>query len=173
MDFTRPYTTDLNLSEAELVAYFLKTKASEIESEYRSNDSHYWRVAGEKNALSVFRMAAQKVPAYKNFLKVNKINPLKIKTIKDFKKLPVVDKHNYLRAYPLKDLCLDGDLSKARIISCSSGSTGEPFFWPRGTRQEIEGAQQVELLYRILGIDKPTLIIIGFAFGNWISGSFM
>ncbi len=173
MDFTRPYTTDLNLSEAELLGYFLKTKASEIESDYRLKDSHYWRVAGEKAALSVFRITAQKVPAYKHFLKKNKVDPEKIKTIEDFKKLPIIDKHNYLRAYPLKDLCLDGDLSKARIISCSSGSTGEPFFWPRGTRQEIEGAAQVELLYRILGIGKPTLIIIGFAFGNWISGSFM
>lgn len=173
MDFTRPYTTDLNLSEAGLLGYFLKTKASEIESEYRRKDSLYWREVGEKTALSVFRIVSQRVPAYKHFLKKNKINPLKIKTIKDFKKLPIVDKHNYLRAYPLKDLCLDGDLSKSRIISCSSGSTGEPFFWPRGTRQEVEGAQQVELLYRLIGIDKPTLIIIGFALGNWISGSFM
>ena len=173
MDFTRPYINRTSLSEEGLFGHFFKTKAQEIEAQYRHQPSSFWRKAGEASALNIFHLAAARVPAYKSFLRTNKIHPEKIKTIKDFQKLPVVDKHNYLRAYPLKDLCLDGDLSTARIISCSSGSTGEPFFWPRGTSQETEGAQQVELLYRILGINKSTLIVIGFALGNWISGSFM
>lgn len=173
MNFTRPYTGASDLTEKGIIEYFFKTKAAEIEREYRQCPPAFFRVAGGRAALSLFHRAAQRVPAYKDFLSKHKISPDKIKTIRDFSFLPIVDKHNYLRAYPVKDLCFDGDLGSARIISCSSGSTGEPFFWPRGTLQEVEGAQQTELICRILGLEKPTLIIIGFALGNWISGSFM
>lgn len=174
MDYMKPFVDELGFSEAQLTNYYLRLKASGIHQEYLSTSSEEWQRLGQSSALSVFHLAAARVPAYKDFLRKNKVKAEKIKTIKDFKLLPIIDKHNYLKAYPLKGLCLDGDISRSRIISTSSGSTGEPFFWPRGTRQELEGALQVEMFYNyILGIKKPTLIVIGFALGNWISGSFM
>ena len=104
-----------------------------------------WQRRGEQRALALFHAAAEHVPAYKDFLKKNQIRPEKIKTIEDFKKLPLLDKENYLRAYPLEKLCWYGQLSAAQMISVSSGSSGKPFFWPRGQILDTETALEHEL----------------------------
>ena len=128
----------------------------------------------EKNVLKLFHDAARRVPAYKTFLKRHKISPASIKTIDDFKTLPLVDKQNYLLEFPLSDLSWDGDLFNSRIISVSSGSTGQPFFWPRGKEQDEEGAWMHERLYRkIFDAEKnSSLVVICFSMGTWIAGSF-
>ena len=128
----------------------------------------------EQSVLNLFKEVSTRVPAYKNFLKVHDVNPSSIRTIQDFRKLPIVDKKNYLTKYPLADLCWDGTLDHSRIISVSSGSTGEPFFWPRGVWQDQEGAQMHAQIYReIFAADKKsTLIIICFSMGTWIAGSY-
>jgi phenylacetate-CoA ligase len=128
----------------------------------------------EQSELKLFREVSSRVPAYEDFLKTNDVNPARIKTIDDFHKLPIVDKKNYLTKYPLADLCWDGTLAHSRIISVSSGSTGEPFFWPRGAWQDQEGGQMHAQLYReIFAADKKsTLIVICFSMGTWIAGSY-
>lgn len=128
----------------------------------------------EEIAISLFHEAARRVPAYKQFLKEHKIRPSSIKTIEDFKSLPTVDKKNYLTKYPLQDLCWDGDAFSNQMVSVSSGSTGEPFFWPRGERQDIEGADMHERIYRdIFQTDKKsTLVVVCFSMGTWIAGTF-
>ncbi|HSX44186.1 MAG TPA: hypothetical protein VLE69_02720 [Candidatus Saccharimonadales bacterium] len=128
----------------------------------------------EDNVLQLFRQAANRIPAYKDFLHKESIDPSKINTLEDFKQVTPVDKKNYLTKYPLKDLCWDGNLFDNRIISVSSGSTGEPFFWPRGDTQEQEGAWIHEQMYRdIFDIgNKSTLVVICFSMGTWIAGSF-
>src|ERR1043166_6455559 len=68
----------------------------------------YWQKLGEDRALSLFHLAAKRVPAYKYFLKKNRVNETKIKTIRDFNLVPVTDKHNYVSVYPLKDRSWDG-----------------------------------------------------------------
>lgn len=125
-------------------------------------------------ALELFREASMRVPAYKDFLKKNNINPDTIKTLEDFKRLPIMDKKNYLRAYPLNELCWDGKLSNLHILSSSSGSTGEPFLWPRGEAQDLEGSSTHEKIFKeVFHIDKhKTLFIVCFAMGTWISGPF-
>lgn len=130
--------------------------------------------AGENKALKLFHEASHRVPAYKDFLKKNKINPLSIKTSKDFKKLPAITKENYIEKYNFQQRAWDGDLSKIHMISTSSGTTGNPNFWPRNLENEIEGAYAHELIFRdILKIkNKKTLLINGFALGNWIAGTF-
>jgi phenylacetate-CoA ligase len=114
------------------------------------------------------------VPAYRDFLKSEGINPSKIKSYEEFRTVTPVDKKNYLSKYPLADLCWDGDLFHNRIISVSSGSTGVPFFWPRGAEQDDEGAVMHEALLRSMGAleNKSTLVVICFSMGTWIAGSF-
>lgn len=128
----------------------------------------------EEKAVALFHEAAKRVPAYKDFLKKHKINPKNIKTIDDFKTLPLVDKKNYLTKYPLEMLCWDGNMFTNQIISASSGSTGDPFFWPRGEDQETEGAEMHEQIYRdIFQADqKSTLVVVCFSMGTWIAGTF-
>lgn len=127
---------------------------------------------GFKEALTVFRWAAKTVPAYKQFLKKNHINAGDIKTIEDFQRVPLMDKQNYLRAYPYKDLFPNGVIPP--IVSMSSGSSGQPFYWPRGFEQEEIGGKLHEMILRdIFKIgNKKTLIIICFSMGTWIAGAF-
>lgn len=128
---------------------------------------------GEKLALGLFRKMAERVPAYKDFLKKHKVRPDKIKTIVDFKYLPTIDKENYIKKYRLSSLCWDGKL-RAPIISASSGSTGEAFYWPRSSNIEIETSYIYEaFLVNLFRIDKySTLLINGFSMGIYIGGTF-
>lgn len=135
----------------------------------------YWERLGERQALKTFRLAAARVPAYQDFLKKNNVDPAKILTIDDFKNhVPVTDKENYLRAYPLASLCVDGALHKSPMISVSSGSSGKPFFWPRGDHLDREGALVHELIFRAAFEihKKSTLVIVGFSMGSWIAGNY-
>ena len=132
------------------------------------------KTTAEEAVLKLFKEASVRVPAYKDFLKHSGVNANLIRTIDDFKQLPVVDKKNYLTRYPLADLCWDGTLQHSKIISVSSGSTGEPFFWPRGDWQDREGVQLHARLYKeIFEADKKsTLVVVCFSMGTWIAGSY-
>lgn len=130
---------------------------------------------GFAKALDLFYETAKRVPAYQDFLKKHHVNPAKIRTLEDFKLVPIVTKENYLKAYPLKDLLWDGKANDARVISMSSGSSGQPFYWPRG-------ALSIDESFRIVGQafnqsfqtkEKETLAIISFAMGTWIAGTYM
>lgn len=153
---------------------FLSWDIEKQNQELINRPSAYWEKAGERKALEVFHAAAVRVPAYKDFLSKHNINHNKIKTIHDFQSVPLIDKKNYLRAYPLKDLCWDGDLTKMNVVSVSSGSSGQPFFWPRDIRQELEVDHLYELTLKYLfqADKKHSLVIIAFAIGMYIAGPF-
>lgn len=135
----------------------------------------YWQKRGDKRVLRLFHEVSERVPAYKNFLKKHKINSEKIKSLSDFAQIPPVSKDNYLRQYPLKDLMWDGSLKDKRLtISSTSGSTGEPFYFPRETEQDQQYASLAEL-YLLTNFDianKSTLYIVSFPLGPWIGGIF-
>lgn len=148
---------------------------STAESALRTYDSSKWRLQGEQSAIALFKKMSKHVPAYKDFLKKNNINPDSIKTISDFSKVPLVDKDNYLRKYPLKDLCWGGEFSeKSWTVCTTSGSTGEPFYFPHGINQDEQYAFLAELYLRAnFQIHKKrTLYINGFPMGAWIGGVF-
>jgi len=135
----------------------------------------YWISKGEKRALELFHQMATKVPAYKDFLSKHNINHKQIKTIADLKTIPTIDKNNYLRAYSREQLCWNGNFSsKQWIISTTSGSTGEPYYFPREKSQDMTYAIMAEL-YLLNNFDiknRKTLYIDGFAMGAWIGGLF-
>lgn len=161
-----------SLVSNSLQSQFFNLKITGLTKEYLKIDPKKWEEIGSKMVLKLFHQAAERVPAYKDFLKKNHINPKNIKTLEDFKELPIVGKKNYLTKYTLKDLCWDGNLANQYIISSSSGSTGEPFLWPRGEEQEREAALQHELIFKeFFQIDKQsTLFINCFSMGTWIAG---
>jgi phenylacetate-CoA ligase len=130
---------------------------------------------GEVRALKLFHEMARRVPAYKDFLRKQKIDPANIKTIADFVKVPAIDKQNYLRSYPLEKLCWDGDFKgPSWVIASTSGSTGEPFYFPREKSQDMQYAGTAELYLRTnFEIHKKsTLYIDAFPLGPWIGGIF-
>lgn len=133
----------------------------------------FWEKQGRKKALATFHEAAEKVPAYQKFLKERGVDPKEIKTFEDFqKKVPIMNKENYILKYPLTERCLGGRLDKMYTVSASSGTTGEPFFWPRTAEQDLMLPKYWELFFlQNWDIDKySTLIIVGMALGNWIAG---
>lgn len=127
---------------------------------------------GLKKALSIFRWTATNVPAYKAFLKEHKINPTKIKSEDDFSKLPYIDKKNYLRRYKFEELFPNKKIPP--MISSSSGSTGEPFYWPRNKALEIEGGKIHKMIFEdIFKVkNEKTLVVICFSMGTWIAGTY-
>lgn len=134
-----------------------------------------WEKKGDAQALALFHAMAERVPAYKDVLKKNRIRPESIRSMKDFAQLPLLDKDNYLRTYPLKDLCWDGEFAeRAWTVSTTSGSTGEPFYFPHGIDQDAQYALLAELYLRTnFQIHKRrTLYINGFPMGAWIGGVF-
>jgi phenylacetate-CoA ligase len=131
--------------------------------------------AGFAEALAAFQEASLRVPAYKDFLKKHGVNPSSIKTPEDFAAIPPITKENYLRAYPLADLLKDGDVSQGHVVSMSSGSSGTPFFW---FRNDLATRQSVELNDAIFRTsykshEEKTLVIIAYAMGTWIAGTYM
>lgn len=130
---------------------------------------------GQKNCLNLFHQAAGHIPAYQDFLKKNSVHPKSIVSFSDFTAaVPLTTKENYIDAYPLTSRCWRGSLSGQSMISTSSGTTGQPHFWPRSLPDEIAGAYPHELIFdRLFSVrKKSTLVVNGFAMGNWIAGTF-
>jgi len=151
------------------------TTIEQVLKALHTKPERYWIERGERRALGLFHQMAERVPAYKDFLKKNKVNPDKIKTIHDFGYIPSVSKDSYLKKYPLEKLCWDGKLKQRQwTISTTSGSTGVPFYFPREQEQDWQYAFTAELYLRTnYQIHKrSTLYIDAFPMGPWIGGVF-
>lgn len=124
--------------------------------------------------LKLFHQTVATVPAYQAFLRSHHIDPPSIQTIADFQQLPLTTKDNYLRCYPLSQLCRQGQLSQCDMIAVSSGSTGQPSFWARSLIDEFQIATRFEqIFYDSFQADqRRTLAVICFALGTWVGGMY-
>lgn len=131
------------------------------------------RVA-ESGAIALFQKVAATVPAYQTFLAGLNINPASIQTFEDFQKLPLITKENYLRCHPLPQLCYQGKLETCDFIAVSSGSTGNPTFWPRFISDELHMTARFEQIFHdcFYADTRPTLAVICFALGTWVGGMY-
>lgn len=150
----------------------MNTRTSWDINDIKTKSGRWWTEQGQMYALHTFHEAAKRVPAYKDFLETHKINPQKVSTFTDLQKVPYTDKKNYLDKYSLKELIWDGDLHKNFIINSSSGTTGQPYFWPCNNDELMEGALIHEFLYETYFKvkDKTTLIVVCFGMGTWVAG---
>lgn len=131
-----------------------------------------WSLLGRKNTLALFHKAAERVPAYRDFLRRNNIAHGRIKSWSDFEKVPTVNKKNYLLPYTLEERCWDGNLQKALVFTSTSGSTGTPTFFPRGRDLDQQYSFVIERFIKdsSFGSMGPTLVLICFGMGVWIGG---
>lgn len=150
----------------------LLVKTPYILSSFRRKSANYWESIGNKEVLKLFHAAAKRVPAYKDFLKENGVEPEYIRTIEDFKYVPPIDKNNYLRVYPYEKLFWEGDIKKPLTIHATSGSTGEPTYFQRELNSDLRREVIIEAFFRYndLTIRGPTLFIITFGMGIWSAG---
>lgn len=124
------------------------------------------------NPFEIYNIAVKRVPAYRKFL-LDKLGEIpKVNCHKDFQKLPFTNKKEYMKNFPIDELCLDGTLLGKHVICRSSGTTGKPFYWPKIAVEEENlpiwlgsGLQEAH------NIEKyPILIIVALGLGSWISG---
>lgn len=146
--------------------------AESVLKSIREKKSDYWTKKGEEASLKIFREAAEKVPAYRDFLAKNKIQSGKIKNFRDFKLVPPINKENYLRQYPLEDLTWGGHLKKSLVFTSTSGSTGAPFYFPRNHILDWQSSLYHEIFLENSNIDinKSTLVLVCFGMGVWVGG---
>lgn len=140
----------------------------------KNKPPEYWERKGKKKVLDLYKFVHSTVPAYKKFLKQHGIKGDKIESIGNFQSLPAVDKKNYLRKFNYPELFPKNKFFSATTYSATSGSTGEPFYFPRGEEQDAEYQYMAEVFLKDqfeIG-KKKTLGIMGFALGIWIGGVF-
>lgn len=124
----------------------------------------------EKKAMYMFKMAAQKIPAYQNFLSENEVKVKKIKSISDFNKvLPSTTKSNYIKKNKFESLCVGGQLPKTGIIEESSGSSGHPTDWVKSFSEDtlLEKEVEFESEYLFGLADSKSIIISCWSQGPW------
>jgi phenylacetate-CoA ligase len=129
---------------------------------------------GLHSSVELFHRIAATVPAYQAFLSEHNISAASIQTPEDFQTLPLLTKDNYLRHYPLTQLCRNGQLETCDMIAVSSGSTGKPTFWPRFITDELQIAMRFEqIFYDSFQADScRTLAVVCFTLGTWVGGMY-
>lgn len=143
-----------------------------ISNEIINKKSENWKKSGEVFALNLFHKAAKEVPAYKDFLNKNKIKTDLINTFSDLENVPYTDKKNYIDNYTLKELSWGGELPSKHVLTSSSGSTGNSYFWPSSEDEFIEGAYIHEYIFNnnFHTHKHTTLVIVCFGMGTWVAG---
>lgn len=143
----------------------------EIDLDTRLTRSH---AQAETRLLALFREVAATVPAYGEFLRAHGIECASVRTLEDFRRLPLLTRDNYLRRYPLPMRCRHGRLHECDTIAVSSGSTGEPGFWPRFVSDEYDVAVRFEQVFRdsFRADERTTLAVVCFALGTWVGGMY-
>lgn len=126
----------------------------------------------ERSLLKLFHAMATRVPAYKDFLKKQRVDPSKIKSFADFQSVPAVTRKNYLRVYPLEKLLWDGTVRRGQVFTATSGSTGAPFYFPRSENIDTQSAALHKLFldYQPAHRRESTLVVVCFGMGAWIGG---
>jgi len=132
------------------------------------------QVDRETIVLERFCETVATVPAYRDFLQAQAIDPASVQTIADFEQLPLTTKDNYLRQYPLPQLCRQGQLESCDMIAVSSGSTGQPSFWARSLTDEFQIATRFEQIFHdsFQADQRRTLAVVCFALGTWVGGMY-
>jgi phenylacetate-CoA ligase len=92
------------------------------------------------------------VPAYRAFLAEHDVDPVAVRTVADFRTLPLPTKDNYLRRHPLTQLCRGGQLGGRRARR----------------RHPVRAG-----FHDSFGADRrATLAVVCFALGTWVGGMY-
>lgn len=122
---------------------------------------------------SLFKEALLSVVAYKSFIVTSKVDLTLIKSYKTMQDVPSINKKEYLRKYDWRDLSKKNALRNIPlVITSSSGSTGEPFYFSRTHDADILTALYYKMFLKSAGINskQSTLVIDCFGMGIWIGG---
>jgi phenylacetate-CoA ligase len=124
--------------------------------------------------LDLFNDVLAHVPAYRRFLAEQGVDPATIRAPEEVGHLPLATKANYIQRFPLAELVRGGKVTTCDMMAVSSGSTGQPTFWPRGLADEMAIAQRFEQVFldSFAADQRRTLAVVCFALGSWVGGLF-
>lgn len=147
--------------------HFISTALDTLLAEHQA-------ISPKDKVLALFQRCVTEVPAYRHFVESHGINPAGITSYPAFQALPLMNKSNYMQAYPLPERCFGGSLNGSDRVAVSSGSTGQPTFWPRSATYELDVAVRFEQVFHdsFRAHERSTLAIVCFALGNWVGGMF-
>lgn len=167
MSETLPIPISVGTTVKDALSLFLSRSLDD-----RLSPSH--GIHAEESVLQLFYRVASAVPAYQDFLLQHGIAKESIRSIEAFQQLPLTNKPNYMYAYPLLQRMWGGRIGHCDRIAVSSGSTGQPTFWPRGIHHELDIALRFEQVFRdgFRAHERSTLAVVCFALGNWVGGLF-
>ncbi len=145
-------------------------KGDDLLSLYSSKTPAFWNKQQEAATLSLFKKMSTQIPAYKAFLKTNKINSAKISKYEDLKQVPAVDKGNYFKKYSFAETLWPKAIDKqSMVLTSTSGSTGTPTYFFRGHFLDIQYSVLAEYFLKN-GPKGATLVVDCFGMGVWIGG---
>jgi len=127
-----------------------------------------------EEAIALFQRTAKSVPAYAAFLREHGVDPAAVRDLESFRRLPLTTRKGYLERFPLAERCRDGEIAGCDMMAVSSGSTGEPTFWPRFLSDELAIARRFEQVFfdSFEADKKRTLAVVCFPLGTWVGGMF-
>jgi len=140
---------------------------------FHQTPAEVWETLGEKNALSLFDEINSKIPGYKKFLHDHDFDSASVKSIDDFKNIPVVDKYNYIQKYGFNDVNTAQAGDHLYCFLLSSGTIDDPTIWSRNFQYEETILPMVcDNYFRLYwNLDKKSsLIINAIALGPWNAG---
>ena len=117
-------------------------------------------------ASAAFYNARRTVPAYRAFLREhNAENPA------EWNQIPSMDKANYIKKWPIEDLCQGGKLPlRGAVIDESSGSSGTASNWVRGADERAATRRLIQYSARSTFGDDSFILLNCFALGPWATG---
>lgn len=129
---------------------------------------------GLDHAMAVASDALHRVPAYGTHARECGYTHSGAITPAEFVALPVTTKKGYLRRHEIPQLMWDGDIARADTWSSTSGSTGQPTFFPRdpaAINDAIHFYGQIFDDCFEVG-ERSLLFVVCFAMGTWIGGTY-
>ena len=121
-----------------------------------------------ERALVTARRAARYVPAYRELLDEAAVDPSAMGSLQE---LPETDKAGYVDRWSLPDRCVDGHIPlRGTTIDESSGSTGTPYNWVRGSAERRHVRRMISFFARYTFGDRPLVVLNAFSMGAWATG---
>jgi phenylacetate-coenzyme A ligase PaaK-like adenylate-forming protein len=134
---------------------------------------HLLERIGSWRAWMAFEDARDCVPAYREFLAANGGGDVVLgkRWQASLDGVPPTDKESYVRRYPIAARCRGGAIPpRGVVIDESSGTSGEPTNWVRGSQERADGQRLLHAGMAQRFGDEPLFVINAFALGPWATG---
>ena len=128
-------------------------------------------ITGRLRAERATWRAIRRVPAYRDYLERNRIDPDGLPPAAILRAVPETDKASYIDPYPMDQRCVDGRIAfKGVTIDESSGSTGTPYNWIRGAAERSVAQRNIAFFARYAFGAGDLVTLNAFSMGAWATG---